>query len=794
MSAHRTCSSGEIPPPTSSPSSRQETSCGFKPSQNSSVSSTTSAVRTSKPPWHRSSRPSTTSTKPGLLARLAAPREVSSGGKRKGDSHGSAPSLTKTTTRKASQATVAAATTRRAATGHGPEKLASRIPILQRPSSFVESTKTSSKRPRPQSSRPLADRISRNTSGMPFSNTDTSSLTNSMASNTPLSTRKTGVPPPSAITPSVSNPSRPPNQSLHRRIGSIAMWPTKKPSCGPTPTDIRNFGSTTTPSISYSEATRPAPTFVSSTSTGQSGARSLQALYSNSRTPASSPAFANNTSALTAPATRQAAARTFGERVAAAAVVAAGLGNHEGKSKSPAANGMPTVARGPRGPASSSTSASTVAEDTLRPSARKRPRGPEDESKVTSKRQKTLRPRYLRNLLWADECVLSSPSAAHTEIALPFAAPSSTELSNGLVVGTIRSRPDLFKIVTPVNVARLGELLIGHPNRPFVDSLLRSLKAGFWPWADTTREPAEVTRNNNRERNWSEEEVVFIQETCREEEEAGRFSSAFGSELLPGMVCGPVFPVPKPGTNKLRLVTDHSAGTFSLNSLIPEDSRSVRFDNLHDLGSALRHFHRTNNRGPRWLFKSDVSKAYRLIPMHPHWQIRQVFETPEGGKMMMRVDRCGVFGNAAMVRVFCAFFGAIIWVAINVCAIDGLFHYIDDANGYDDNPHLVFYEPYNTYYPEKQVRLLELWDELGIPHQKSKQVFGSALDIIGLRVDAEAMRITMSSERREELKRCTTIIPSYNQYHDFIAILRLPKRPPPSYPASRAPLSKSHQT
>ncbi|KIM19500.1 hypothetical protein M408DRAFT_31165 [Serendipita vermifera MAFF 305830] len=42
--------------------------------------------------------------------------------------------------------------------------------------------------------------------------------------------------------------------------------------------------------------------------------------------------------------------------------------------------------------------------------------------------------------------------------------------------------------------------------------------------------------------------------------------------------------------------------------------------------------------------------------------------------------------------------------------------------------------------------------------------------------------------------RCTTIIPSYNQYHDFIAILRLPKRPPPSYPASRAPLSKSHQT
>ncbi|KIM20800.1 hypothetical protein M408DRAFT_333803, partial [Serendipita vermifera MAFF 305830] len=581
MSAHRICSSGEIPPPTSSPSSRPETSCDSRPSQNSSISSTTSAVRTSKPPWHRSSRHSTTSSKPR---------------------------------KECFQATVAAATTKRVGTGHGPERQASRIPISQRPSSSVENTKASSKRPRPQSSRPLVDRISRNTSGTPSSNTDTSSSTNSMACNTPLSTRKTGVPLSSATTPFVSSPSRPPNPSLHRRIGSIAMWPTKKPSCGPTPTETRSFGSITTPSISYSEATRPALTFVSSTSTGRSGARSLRALYSSSRTLASLPAFANSTSALTAQGTRQAAARTFGERLAAAAVVAAGLGSREGKSKSPAANGTPTVAHGLRGPASSSTNASTVAEDTLRPSARKRRR-----------------------------------------------EPSSLTTQTGL----------------------------------------------------------SSTRNNNRERDWSEEEVAFIQETCREEEEAGRFSSPFGSELLPGMVCGPVFPVPKPGTNKLRLVTDHSAGTFSLNSLIPEDSRSVRFDNLHDLGSSLRHFHRVNNRGPRWLFKSDVSKAYRLIPMHPHWQIRQVFETPEGGEMMKWVDRCGVFGNAAMVRVFCAFFGAVIWVAINVRAIDGLFHYIDDANGYEDNPHLVFYDPYKAYYPENQVQLLKLWDELGIPHQRA---------------------------------------------------------------------------
>jgi hypothetical protein len=352
------------------------------------------------------------------------------------------------------------------------------------------------------------------------------------------------------------------------------------------------------------------------------------------------------------------------------------------------------------------------------------------------------------------ESTLSSPSAAFTEISLPFPRPSVSELANGLVSATIRDRPDLFQIITPLNIPRLEQLLDTHPNRPFVDSLCLSLREGFWPWADTSREPTEVTRNNSRPREWTDMEREFIAATCREEEEAGRFSQAFGTELLPGMVCGPVFPVPKPGnTNQLRLVTDQSAGTHSLNSLIPDDSRSVRFDNLHDLGSALRHFHRQHGRGPRWLFKSDVSKAYRLLPMHPHWQIRQVLEEPKDGEMQKRVDRCGVFGNAAMVRTFCYFFGAIVWVAINRRSINNLFHYIDDANGFDDSEELVLYPPYQELYPAKQVKLLELWDELGIPHQKQKQVFGRSLEIVGLQVDADAMRITMSAERREQLTK-----------------------------------------
>ena len=77
----------------------------------------------------------------------------------------------------------------------------------------------------------------------------------------------------------------------------------------------------------------------------------------------------------------------------------------------------------------------------------------------------------------------------------------------------------------------------------------------------------------------------------------------------------------------------------------------------------------------------------------------------------------------------------IIWIAINVKGITDMLHYIDNAWSYDTNRALVLYEPYMTFFPSKQVALLMLWDEIGLPHSKHKQVFSRKLDIIGLHVD-----------------------------------------------------------
>jgi hypothetical protein len=108
----------------------------------------------------------------------------------------------------------------------------------------------------------------------------------------------------------------------------------------------------------------------------------------------------------------------------------------------------------------------------------------------------------------------------------------------------------------------------------------------------------------------------------KKEIEAGRFSEPFDS-LLPGMNVVPVHVVPKPPDDKLRLVVDHSAGPYSINSLIDHQSiAGVKLHGIKTLGDSIRVFRASHPAHPLVLWKSDVAAAYHQIPMHPLWQIK----------------------------------------------------------------------------------------------------------------------------------------------------------------------------
>src|SRR5882724_9060725 len=133
--------------------------------------------------------------------------------------------------------------------------------------------------------------------------------------------------------------------------------------------------------------------------------------------------------------------------------------------------------------------------------------------------------------------------------------------------------------------------------------------------------------------------------------------------------------------------------------------------------------------------------------MHPLWQIKQ-------GNMfqgLCHIDRNMAFGTRTAPKIWCSFFSLVMWIAIHIYHCLDLLHYMDNVWSYEMDTNLIYYELYDTWFPQKQVKLLLLYDELGLPHIKKKQVFSRSLEIISLFVNPLDMTISMLDSSRSDL-------------------------------------------
>jgi hypothetical protein len=55
------------------------------------------------------------------------------------------------------------------------------------------------------------------------------------------------------------------------------------------------------------------------------------------------------------------------------------------------------------------------------------------------------------------------------------------------------------------------------------------------------------------------------------------------------------------------------------------------------------------------------------------------------------------------------------------------------------------------YFPSDQTKLLRLWDEIGLPHEERKQIYGPVIPFISFDVDPNAMTVSINSERKRDL-------------------------------------------
>jgi hypothetical protein len=91
-------------------------------------------------------------------------------------------------------------------------------------------------------------------------------------------------------------------------------------------------------------------------------------------------------------------------------------------------------------------------------------------------------PQFAKGTCLDSQMAVSAALATESADSLP-PPPQLSDL-NAAAYATIRSHPDLFKIVTPIKVDRFEEYLKDHPNREYVDSVCCGLRHGFWPWTN----------------------------------------------------------------------------------------------------------------------------------------------------------------------------------------------------------------------------------------------------------------------------------------------------------------------
>ena len=94
--------------------------------------------------------------------------------------------------------------------------------------------------------------------------------------------------------------------------------------------------------------------------------------------------------------------------------------------------------------------------------------------------------RFAWQLIWDTDIEQIGPTAMYSLTAEPLPRPPPSAFTE-TSLKTISKNPDLFKITCLIHVNVFEGLLLHHTNPLFCQSVLTSLRDGFWPWPENLR-------------------------------------------------------------------------------------------------------------------------------------------------------------------------------------------------------------------------------------------------------------------------------------------------------------------
>ncbi|GAA5930465.1 hypothetical protein JCM10213_001099 [Rhodosporidiobolus nylandii] len=359
-------------------------------------------------------------------------------------------------------------------------------------------------------------------------------------------------------------------------------------------------------------------------------------------------------------------------------------------------------------------------------------------------------PRLQRSYLWPLPAAAppTTPSLDASLTAPPLPRPPQSVLNDPRLRDIIRRRPYLVSTFSPLDHRALERALRGHPNRRWVASLVESVRDGFWPAHDgsepTVPDPAKGDHLFPRRREDQDVQVKAAEKSRAD----GHFSIAF-DELEDGMTVNAQFCVHKEGSEP-RLVDDHSGS--GLNDGI--GSVGAKYDRLDCLVRYLRFAGLLTGELPEnaTLWKLDVSAAFKLLLMHPLWQLRQVVLVTyrdSRGRLRPRfhVQHRAAFGSKASPYLWTSLMSAVAWIVQSRAPslVPFPHFYMDDAFNLDLSGLVewIEHDGERRLVPAGQAATIRVWEEIGLKWKWKKAEHGRRLTITGIVVDLDAGTLTL---------------------------------------------------
>lgn len=285
------------------------------------------------------------------------------------------------------------------------------------------------------------------------------------------------------------------------------------------------------------------------------------------------------------------------------------------------------------------------------------------------------------------------------------------------------------KIVTPIKVEKLAIWLDGYEKKDYIlDGFTNGFRVGY------TGHPASIVYKNHKS---ATQQPETIKDYIAKEIEAGRIIGPLNS-LPSNFHCAPIGVVPKKEKDEYRVIHDLSYPEGqSINDFIPPEHTAVSYQSVYDAVKML-----VEVGDGAYMSKTDIQKAFRIIPIHPDDQ--HLF-------CMVWEDQCYMdlamqMGCSSACQIFQAFSDAIKWIAEYKLKIPNV-NYLDDfmlgskTRKLGDSNLKIF---------------LQMCDDIGVPISE-KKTFGpeTKMTFLGIEIDTIKRQVRLPLEK---VQRCVTEI------------------------------------